>query len=943
MEQIAGRATAAEPAYQQSVAELALALRTDSVRGLTAKESQHRLMVNGPNTLATPVPPGWATRLLRQFTEPLVLLLIGALVISLLAWYVEDESGWPIDAIVIAVILIMNASLGAFQERRADQAVQALSDMTVGETAVIRDGLTIRVPVHEVVVGDLAVINEGDVIIADARLTTSQSLLVAEATLTGESLPVEKQVEPLPATAPIGDRSCMVYSGTAAVVGHGHAIVTATGMGTEVGQIADMLTSTEPNPTPLEREIARVSRFLGLVVAGIAVVISAAIALSSPVDSMRDVVNILIIAVSVAVAAVPEGLPAVLSIVLAVGVSRMARQNALVKRLASAETLGSASIICTDKTGTLTRNEMQVQQVAVPAGRFDLSVQPSAEPSDELLATEIRHGLLALAVASNVAWGEDSSGAVESDHQQDKPSRPLLVGDPTETALVHAAQNFGVSRSELQHVKRIDERPFHSDRKRMSVLVTGLSPDRDLPFTVITKGAPEVIIELCSHELGPAGKAPLTVDRRNYWKAQTSSLADQAMRTLLVASRDQATGTSLASSDEGGLTLLALVGLMDPPRTEAAPAIEIAQRAGIRIVMLTGDHPRTAASIATTLGIDAADQPALTGEDIDRVTDSELSDLLRTNAVFARVAPAHKLRMVQVLQQEGHVVAMTGDGVNDAPALKAADIGTAMGLSGTGVAREAADMVLTDDNFATIVEAVRAGRTIFTNVKSFLRYLLSSNVGEVLTIFLGVLFAGVIGLRSDGVEVIAPLTAVQILWINLLTDTGPAFALGLDPASPTTMERQPRRPGERVIDAAMQRGIAIVGLTMALATLITFDAKRPGGLIEGSSDIATAQTAAFTVLVLAQLFNCFSARSDHRSALQGWRDNPLVLFAVGLSLLLQVAVVYVPVLQRGFGTTALSLTDWVMATAVASSVLFVSELRKFIERRFSKPATQMPS
>ncbi len=483
-------------------------------------------------------------------------------------------------------------------------------------------------------------------------------------------------------------------------------------------------------------------------------------------------------------------------------------------------------------------------------------------------------------------------------------------------------------------IERLSELPFHADRKRMSVLVKGLKADAADALTIVTKGAPDVLLDHCIDELTLDGPVALTAERRTFWLNETAALADQAMRTLLIASRSTEREFALDDSSETNLTLIALVGLMDPPRTEVAGAIATAQRAGIRVVMLTGDHPNTATSIASSLGISSTGEAALTGSDIDAVDDARLAELLETKSVFARVAPAHKLRMVQALQDVGHVVAMTGDGVNDAPALKAADIGTAMGQSGTDVAREAADMVLTDDNFATIVEAVQAGRVIFTNVKSFLRYLLSSNVGEVLAIFLGVVFAGVIGLQGDGSEIVAPLTAVQILWINLLTDTGPAFALGVDPGNPHVMDEAPRRPGERVIDGAMQRGIAIVGLTMAAATLITFDAKRPGGLIEGTADVATAQTAAFTVLVLAQLFNCFSARSDTESAFRRWSHNPLLLVAVGVSLLLQVAVVYLPFLQEGFGTTSLSLTDWLMATAVASSVLVASEVRKLFERRF---------
>jgi len=899
--------------------ELSLALGTNPDVGLTAAAAAGKLRADGPNIVGGDAPPSLLARLGHQFRNPLVGLLIVAVAISTLAWVLDDEGGWPIDAIVIGFIVVANAVLGVAQEYRADRAVAALATMTSARATVRRDGRSIRVPTSEVVVGDVLLLEAGDVVAADARLVVNAGLQVSEALLTGESEPVFKATSAVDATSLLADRTSMAHAGTSVVSGRCTALVTATGTATAVGEIARMLAETERPPTPLEKEIAGVGRVLGTAVVIISIVIAGVTALSSSVDSISDVVAILLIGVSIAVAAVPEGLPAVLSLVLALGVQRMARRNALVKRLASAETLGAASVIFTDKTGTLTRNEMAVRRIALSTGCVTVGDTPGdgfqgpdGNATDAATAELARAALGAAALASDAA--PDGSGAT----------------DPTEQALVRAAD----AMTDGLRLRRIAELPFTPERRRMSVLVAGADDEPDSRW-IFTKGAPDELLDRCSHELLPGGeRRVLTGDARDRWTAAVDQLANDAMRTMLVARRRIEVGREgLHEGDETELTVLGVVGLIDPPRAEAGEAVAAAAEAGIRVIMLTGDHPRTAAAIARLLAIGQPGEVALTGHDIDAVDDDDLKLLLREHSVFARVAPAHKLRMVQLLQSDGHVVAMTGDGVNDAPALKAADIGTAMGASGTEVAREAADMVLTDDDFSTIIAAVAAGRTIFRNIRSFLRYLLSSNVGEVLTMFAGVLFAGALGLRGQGDQVIAPLTAAQILWINLLTDTGPALALGLDRPDDATMRHPPRRRQDRVIDAPMQRGIGLVGLTMAVATLLTLDAMRPGGLIEGSADLETARTAAFTVLVLAQLFNCFSARSEHRSAFRDWASNPTLLAAIGVSLALQIAVVHVPFLQQAFKTTDLTVTEWLMATLVASSVLWVAEARKVLSRR----------
>ncbi len=924
------------PVHALDVPAVADSVGADPAIGLSRAEAARRLVADGPNELASTPPKTWAQRLLEQFASPLVLLLLAAIVVSLIAWWLEDASEVPFDAVAIATIVAVNAGIGALHERRAEKAVAALQEMAAAQAGVIRDGHYERIPARDVVVGDVIVLDEGDAVPADARITESRALAVSEASLTGESTAVRKTTSAVEEDTPLAERTSMVFAGTAAVAGHGRALVTATGMGTEVGTIATLLESTERQPTPLEREIAAVGRLLGMAVLAIAAVVVGAIVVVSDIDSAGDVVEVLLIGVSLAVAAVPEGLPAVLSIVLALGVQRMAGRNALVRRLSSAETLGSATVICTDKTGTLTRGEMTVRELLVNDQRVDVT-GTGYGPEGELRVDGVRaNGEVLALVRGALAAGALASNAsvrLEGD-------RWVAVGDPTEAAIVAAAAKAGVTRHSMAALHRLDELPFTAERRRMSVLVAPTEPVTDEPM-VFTKGAPEVVLDRCTHEQTTEGPGVLSADRRDWWREGVDDMAGRAMRTLAVAGRAHP-ATRLDDESEVGLVLYAVIGIIDPPRDEAAPAVADAQGAGIRVIMITGDHPATARQIAADLGIGDPDAQPVVGRSLEDLDQDALAGVAATTSVFARVAPTHKLQLVEALQARDEVVAMTGDGVNDAPALKAADIGTAMGIAGTDVAREAADLVLTDDNFATIVAAVSEGRGIFHNIRSFLRYLLSSNVGEVMTMFFGVVLAGVIGLTAEGEAVIAPLTAAQILWINLLTDTGPALALGVDPVHPGVLRQPPRHRGERVIDAAMQRGIALVGFTMAVVTLLMFDAKNPGGLIDGTSDVDTARTAAFTVLVLAQLFNCLNARSDDASAFHRWAVNPWLLLAIAASFGLQVLVVYLPALNEAFGTAPLSLADWLWSTVLASAVLWVSEARKLVARRRRQLGTSDP-
>jgi Ca2+-transporting ATPase len=920
--------------------DVAARLRVDPAVGLTSEEAEARLAEDGPNLLdeAPPV-PRWR-QVLEQLRDPLVYLLLVAVVVSVAAWVIEGAEGWPFDAIVIALIVVLNAVLGYVQEARAEQAVAALRDMTTARASVLRDSEVTTVPSTDVVRGDVLVLGEGDRVVADARLVQCASLQVAEASLTGESESVLKDVRALPGPAAIGDRFNMVFSGTAVTRGAGRAIVTTTGMATQMGEVATLLESTVDDPTPLEKEIARVGRMLGIAVVVIAVVVMATILLTAEVRTGEGAVSVLLLGVSLAVAAVPEGLPAILTTVLALGVQRLARRNAIVKKLSSVETLGSASVICSDKTGTLTKSEMTIMRVVTasgevaltgtgyrPEGRVELDGVPldAAGPEAAALSEEVAAVLVGGALANNATLRE-----VDGEWQ--------VQGDPTEASFLVAERKFGLHGARQERFSRVGHVPFTSERKLMSTLETD-AQDAGL-VRVVTKGAPDVLLARCTHERVGSDVVALDDAARERILADVDRLSKRALRTLGVAYRPLGV-TEVPVADESveqELVLAGVVGILDPARPEAAAAVAEARRAGIRLVMITGDHPLTAQRIAADLGLAPAGAKVLTGLEVEELDEAAFAEAVREVAVYARVAPKHKLRIVDALQASGEIVAMTGDGVNDAPALKSADIGVAMGLTGTDVTKESAKMILTDDNFATIVGAVREGRGIFDNIRKFLRYLLSSNMGEVLTVFLGVVGAGVIGLTGSGVGdgVVLPLLATQILWINLLTDTGPALAMGVDPETEDVMGRPPRLPTQRVIDARMWGNVAFTGVVMAVLTLLTIDLFLPDGLIEGSLDLTTARTAGFTVLVFAQLFNCVNTRSESVSAFHRLFVNRWLWGAITLSVVLQVLVVELPLLNRAFSTSPLSPEQWLVCAAMASGVLWAGEARKLVLRRVDR-------
>jgi len=911
--------------YRTSAEEAIAALGSDARSGLSESEARARLAHHGRNELAAETPvPGWK-KFLAQFADPLVILLLVATAISAGLWLLERDSALPYEAIAILAVVLLNALMGYIQESRAEQAVAALRRMSAAHANVVRGGARQSIAAAEVVPGDILLIEEGDTIAADGRVIESTALQTAEAPLTGESMPVAKDTAALGVEAGLGDRRNMLFSGTAATYGRGRAVVTATGMQTEMGRIAGMLEATQAETTPLQKELAGVGRLLGIVVIAIAAVMIGTILLVEDIRGMAALFEVLILGVALAVAAVPEGLPAVVTAVLALGVQRMAKRNAIVRHLAAVETLGSATVIASDKTGTLTRNEMTVRAVITASGRVDFAGTGYAPVGQVDVPTQA----IKMELERALAAGDRANNAV----LQERDGRWTVQGDPTEGALLVAAHKAGLEEEALDaRFRRLGEVPFSSARKLMTTIHS--DAEREGRLRVFTKGAPDVLLAHCSHELVADEAKPLDDVRRAAILRLNDALAAEALRTLGVAFRllpASALEEHFDEKVEHEMVFAGLIGMMDPPRAEAKDAVARAKAAGLRPIIITGDHPVTAAVVATELGI-ASERRAVTGAELEKMSDEALRRTVGEVSVYARVNPEHKLRIVKALQAGGEIVAMTGDGVNDAPALKTADIGVAMGITGTDVSKEAADIVLADDNFASIVAAVEEGRAVFSNIRKFLRYLLSSNIGEVLTMFFGVLLADVIGLKATGSGVALPLVATQILWINLVTDGAPALALGIDPAHPAAMSRPPRPRGEGVITGRMWAGIFYVGAIMAAGTLLVLDASLPGGLIEGSGEMRYAQTMAFTTLVLFSLFTVFNSRSDERSAFAELLSNAWLWGAVALSLVLQAAVIYVPFLQQAFSTVALGAGDWLVCAAVASSVLWLRELSKFFMR-----------
>jgi Ca2+-transporting ATPase len=882
-------------------ADEVIRLLDSSRSGLTGAEAQRRLEATGPNVLqaARGISP-WQL-LAGQFKNVLIVILLVATALSALL-------GHGVEAVAITVIVIVAVLLGFVQEFRAERAIEALREMAAPRATVIRDGSETDLPARDVAPGDVLVLAAGNRIAADARLLQAANLKVQEAPLTGESTPVDKYVDTVrEAGAAVGDRRNMVFSGTTVGYGRGLAVVVATGPATEVGRIAQMLLEVEPGRTPLQVNLDKLGRSLAraaLLVVALIVVLG--------LWRGQPFMEMLVFGIALAVAVVPEALPAVVTISLALGVQRLVRRRALMRRLAAVETLGSTSVICTDKTGTLTRDEMTVRRLYVaglfvdvtgsgyePAGQFHtagvgLAVGPRLR---EPLAESVRLLLEAGALASDAHLVRDVAGGTWT-----------IKGDPTEGALVVVAAKAGLHKAELEASRpRIHEIPFSSESKRMTTLHAGTDG-----VVAFAKGAPEIMLAGCIAEHTPAGDVPLDAHARDRILEAARRMAGDALRVLAVATRREAT----PENAERGMTLLGLVGMFDPPRAEARDAIETCEHAGIRVVMITGDHPLTAEAIARELGLLKGGQ-VVTGAELGNLDDAALERDVAHIDVYARVSPSDKMRVVEALQKRGHVVAMTGDGVNDAPALKKADIGIAMGVTGTDVAREAAAMTLTDDNFASIVAAVEEGRGIFGNIKKYLMFLLSSNVGEI------GLMAGTVLLGMP-----LPLTAVQILYVNLATDGLPALALAVDPPEPDLMQRPPRDPHAGIFGPRVVALMLVGGAWSMLVNIAMF-----AWSLHSGRPLAEAMTLTFVSLVMIQFLKAYCYRSDHASVLQRPFANRWLNLAVTWEVTLLVLILYLPVLQGPFGTFALSPADWAIVLGVSATVLPVLDVAKAVLRR----------
>jgi P-type Ca2+ transporter type 2C len=808
--------------------------------------------------------------------------------------------GHGIEAVAIAVIVLFAVLLGFVQEYRAERAIEALREMAAPTATALRDGTDIQVPARELVPGDIVLLHAGDKIPADVRLIEAINLQIEESALTGESVAVEKNTRPIAgADVSLGDRRNMGYAGTAATYGRGRAVVVATGMDTEFGKIATMLQTIETGRTPLQENLDKVGGLLAraaFVVVGIIVLLG--------LVRGQDFIEMVIFGIALAVAVVPEALPAVVTISLAIGVQRMVKRNALMRRLAAVETLGSTSVICSDKTGTLTRDEMTARKVYV-AGQMLAVAGAGYEPQGQFSVNgqiiDPSEGLGLLLQAATLASDADIV-------RDEADGRWHVKGDPTEGALIVAAAKAGLTKADLeQRFPRVNEIPFTSETKRMTTLHS--TPDGDIAYS---KGAPEIILESCVRYLSPQGEERLDESGREEILDTARQMAGEALRVLAVAAK---TGTTIADAEQD-MTLLGLIGMIDPPRPEAREALQTCEQAGIKVVMITGDHPMTAQAVANELGL-LRNGRVVTGAELEAMDEAQFAEQVEDIEVYARVSPAHKLRVVSALQDNGHIAAMTGDGVNDAPALKKADIGIAMGITGTDVTKEAADMTLTDDNFASIVAAVEEGRGIFGNIKKYLMYLLSSNIGEI------GLMAGatLLGLPL-------PLSAVQILYVNLATDGLPALALAVDPPEDDLMKRKPRDPRTGIFTRPVVSLMVVGGVWSTIVNLSLFI-----WALNSGRSTTEAMTMTFVSLVLIQFFKAYNFRSDRRSVLHKPFANKWLNLAIVWEFLLLLLIVYVTFLHRFFGTFSLTAIDWLIIFGLAFSILPVLEIAKWMVRR----------
>jgi len=912
--------------HSQAIDQVTQALNTDAQDGLSPEQAQKHLERYGRNELIEQPRPGFWQMLLAQFKSFVVIILIVAAAISFVIGLQEYSKSGAITEFVeagaIVAIVILNAVIGVVQESRAEEALAALKKMAAPDAHVIRGGHRTVVPARELVPGDMVMLEAGNYVPADLRLVESVNLKVEEASLTGESVPTDKRAEKiLEPKVPLGDRRNMAYMGTTVTYGRGRGIAVETGMQTQIGQIAEMIQSYEDEPTPLQIKLDQLGRWLGwasLSICGLVFL----------VGMLRGIefIEMLLIAISLAIAAVPEGLPAIVTINLAIGMREMIQRHALIRRLPAVETLGSASAICSDKTGTLTQNEMMVTQLMYDQTKLELSgegYRPWGFFHHNGNAIKIAQFPQAGFLLRAAALCNDALLEVSQDENEEMSHR--MVGDPTEGALVVAAAKAGFWRKEEeQQLPRVTEVPFDSARKRMTTVhqVKDAASQNSLfpsDYVAFVKGAPDVILELSTHVLDGDQLQPLDDTRRQDIIDKNKSMAAQALRVLGVAYRpldtlpDEPTPETL----EHDLVFIGLAGMIDPARPEVAAAIEVARHAGIRTRMVTGDYPDTARAIAQEIGLLHNDGQVVTGAELDTMDDPALQERIDHIDVFARVSPKHKVRIVEALKARGQVVAMTGDGVNDAPALKRANIGVAMGITGTDVSKETADMVLTDDNFVSIVSAVEQGRIIYSNIRKFVYYLLSCNLAEIMIIFIATLLNWPI-----------PLTAIQLLWLNLLTDGAPALALGLEKGDPDVMDRPPRPPQEPIINREMRLGMIIQTIFITAAVLLAFRI----GITWGGLDLA--ESMAFVTLSVSELARAYTARSEHFALWNiGVFSNRYMQYAVAASLALLALVIYVPFLQPIFDTAPLGLREWGVMLPLIFVPSIAAEATKWYLRR----------
>ena len=873
--------------------------------GLSREEVNKRLAKYGPNELKEKEGEGFLAKILHQFTDFLVLILIGASIVSILVGEVKDS-------IVIIAIVIINATLGIIQEGRAEKALEALKKMASPNAKIIRESQLTTMPANTLVPGDIVILEAGDIIPADLRLVESSNLKIEEASLTGESVPVEKHANSIfDDEVPLGDRNNMAYMSTVVTYGRGKGVVVGTSTNTEIGKIAELIQTFEDETTPLQKKLDQLGKYLGigcLVICGIVFAVG--------LFQGRKLLDMFMVSISLAVAAIPEGLPAIVTIVLALGMNKMVKKNAIVKKLLAVETLGCTTVICSDKTGTLTQNEMTVVKVYADNDIVEVTgkgYDPKGEfvLNDETISIEDKSSLSTLLTIGTLC--NDSTLDYVGEEKLYR-----ILGDPTEGALVTLAEKGKLNNKDLNSMyPRTNEIPFDSERKMMTTFHENYIENKLVSFT---KGAPDIILKRCNSIYLKGEIRPLTEELRKEILNTNSDFSQDALRVLAFSFRthDRLPEEITSESIENDLTFVGLVGMIDPPRTEAKDAIKVCKEAGINTIMITGDYKETAFAIGKDLGMADTIENAMTGEELNKISDEELREKVKTTNVFARVAPEHKVRIVDALKYNGEITAMTGDGVNDALALKRADIGISMGITGTDVAKNTAEVILTDDNFASIVSAVKEGRIIYSNIRKFVFFLLSCNLGEILIVFLSILF-----------NLQVPLLPIQLLWLNLITDSFPALALGVETGEPDIMNLPPRDPDEPILDKTMLSGVIIQSIAITLAVMLAYF----WGL-KHFKGLTIPRTIAFTTLITAELTRAFSSRSEKHTLFElGFFTNKTLIYATLVSFGLMFAVIYIPVLQPIFHTYPLGLKEWSIIIRFCLIPLIAGELNKLILKK----------